>query len=500
MSAPVLSIASGLEIALEAFAQSGFRAGVWASSGRGKSHTVGVIAEELLGCGLPVVAIDPEGELWTLREGYRTLVVGGPHADLPATSSRACIREVLSTALAQRLACVFDLSEAVTNATQQEMARPVLEELFALQTRERRTVGLILEEVQVFAPQSTPSSTSEIMARIAKQGRKRGILLVVASQRTQAVSKEFMSQLNFPIVGGFEERVDFEAVKHHAGRKTFEDLNRLDVGFFWFPRISRLEKIRGRKVTHGGDTPELGGEIVLKQEVTDQELAAAVAGLAEAMRKAEEQERVERGEIAQLKRRVEELEALLGAKDEEIAQFEIALKVSAAQNAAHQRASAETRKVEAVQVHAEKVEVSGPQARPRPVRSPEAQPILPVNVLTALPAVPGGPLEWVEHPAIRDLLNRAMAAARRRLKGDGAGYCSFALAALARTKHLKAQEMAMAMGIPSDRSIRRVKTACDELTTFGLLRANADKSYSLDSDKIQQAVALAEARAARHRR
>ncbi|WP_437987978.1 helicase HerA domain-containing protein [Sorangium sp. So ce117] len=56
---------------------------------RGKSFGVGVLCEELLAAGIPVVAIDPEGELYTLRERFRVLVLVGAHADLPLPSGWA---------------------------------------------------------------------------------------------------------------------------------------------------------------------------------------------------------------------------------------------------------------------------------------------------------------------------------------------------------------------------------------------------------------------------
>lgn len=495
----MLRLADDLQLGLEQFAQTGWRAGIWASSGRGKSHTVGVIVEELAEAGIPVVAIDPEGELWTLRERYRTLVVGGPHGDLPACRARAAVREVLRVGLTQGLTLVWDLSEAVTNAAQQDLARPVLEELFAIQTRERRTVGLVIEEVQVFAPQSAPAGTSEIMARIAKQGRKRGILLIVASQRTQAVSKEFMSQLNFPIIGGFEERLDWEAVRHHAGGKGFEELNALPVGVFWFPRLGEYHRIRARRVTHGGDTPALGGDIVLRQTVTDEGLDAAIAQLAEVLRQAEEEERAERGEIAELKRQLEELQALLAAKDQEIQQLQIALKVAAAQASAREQARAE--RAASVSVEAERVEVKAraekTAGRGRQERTEQV--VIPASaVAIGLPAPPGGPREWIQHPAVQDLLKRAQALTQRHL-GCCGGYCAAALTAMARAPQVSAQDLALALGLGSQQSVYRVRVACRQLVEVGLAREHRGGTFSLHADNVQKAVALAEARAARKR-
>ncbi|WP_437525166.1 DUF87 domain-containing protein [Sorangium sp. So ce726] len=184
------------QLDLSDYARTGLRVGIWASSGRGKSFGVGVLCEELLAAGIPVVAIDPEGELYTLRERFRALVLGGAHADLPLPSGERAAEIALARVLDEGLGLIVDLSDQPTNRSQQEAALPFLERLWVLLSERRAPAAVVIEEVHIFAPQSGASLTSELLHRFAKQGRKRGVLLVVASQRTQAVSKELMSQLN----------------------------------------------------------------------------------------------------------------------------------------------------------------------------------------------------------------------------------------------------------------------------------------------------------------
>ncbi len=91
------------------YARPGLRVGIWASSGRGKSFGVGVFCEELLSAGIPVIAIDPEGELHTLREQFRVLVLGGERADLPLPPGRMGVHLTLSRVLEEGLGLVVDL-------------------------------------------------------------------------------------------------------------------------------------------------------------------------------------------------------------------------------------------------------------------------------------------------------------------------------------------------------------------------------------------------------
>ncbi|MGI9862725.1 DUF87 domain-containing protein [Moorella naiadis] len=474
-----LRISDNFSIALTDYVKTGFRAGIWASSGRGKSYAMGVMAEEFLEAGFPVVIIDPEGEFWTFREKYRTLIIGGPHGDIPHTNSRDAVREILKAGIAQKLALIFDLSDSVSNASQQKLALPVLEELFLLTTKEKRNVGLFIEEVQIFAPQSTPAATSEIMSRIAKQGRKRGILLVVASQRTQAVSKEFMSQLNFPIIGGFEEKLDYEAVKHHAGGKNFDDLYNLPVGTFWFPRLGNCYPIRRRKVTHGGDTPAIGGEVQLSKTVKDSKLNTVIEKLAEIVAKATKAEEEERSEINQLKHRIKELEALLAAKDREIEQLQIALKAEAA------RASTQllvAREMNSLSVNASHVEVRAPvENGPQKETEPTPEPALNAGDKLSADGL-------LEQPAVKKLLQKARFFTVKKLGGYG-DYCDSALVALVTGSQVTPEDLALSRGLGSAQSVYRLRTALRFLVRVGLAKEEAG-IFKLDVEKIQKAVGL----------
>src|SRR5262249_5141092 len=145
---------------------------------------------------------------------------------------------------------------------QQQAAEPWLEQLWERVSERHALAALVVEEVHLFAPQSGSAVTSEIMQRFAKQGRKRGVILVAASQRTQAVSKEFMSQLNFPAIGGFETERDYNAVRAVVAGHPFEQFRSLAVGEFFLPAAGGFHRWRARRTSHGGDAPawDLAGE------------------------------------------------------------------------------------------------------------------------------------------------------------------------------------------------------------------------------------------------
>ena len=331
--APVLALCDDLSVSLADYARTGLRFGIWASSGRGKSFGVGVLCEELLAAGIPVIALDPEGEIYTLRERFRVLVLGGAHADLPLPTGDAAVTLALRKALDEGLGLVLDLSDQPTSRAQQEAAYPFLVRLWSLLTERRTPTALVVEEVHVFAPQSGSALTSDILHRFAKQGRKRGIVLATASQRTQAVSKELMSQLNFQAIGGFEIERDYDAVKAIVDGHPFEEFRALPVGEFFFSAVNRFGRFRERHTTHGGDAPAFGGEIAAARRPDAQlgtlveELRAALA-LEESRARAEDPTRVLRAEIRRLEQRLEQAEEARSRAEAETASLRIALQVA----------------------------------------------------------------------------------------------------------------------------------------------------------------------------
>jgi hypothetical protein len=333
LSAPVLTLCDDLHVSLAEYARTGLRFGVWASSGRGKSFGVGVLCEELLAAGIPVIALDPEGEIYTLRERFRVLVLGGAHADLPLPTGDAAVTLALRKALDEGLGLVLDLSDQPTSRLQQEAAYPFLERLWSLLTERRTPTALVVEEVHVFAPQSGSALTSDILHRFAKQGRKRGIILATASQRTQAVSKELMSQLNFQAIGGFEIERDYDAVKAIVDGHSFEEFRALPVGEFFFSAVNRFGRFRARHTTHGGDAPGFGGEIAAARRpdaelgTLVEELRAALL-LEESRARAEDPTRVLRAEIRRLEQQLEQAEEARSRAEAETASLRIALQVA----------------------------------------------------------------------------------------------------------------------------------------------------------------------------
>ena len=74
-------------------------------TGAGKSSTMRLQVEALVGVGKPVCVIDPKGDWWGIKPnrsgqgpGYSVIIFGGDHADIPLTvHAGAYVAELVAT-------------------------------------------------------------------------------------------------------------------------------------------------------------------------------------------------------------------------------------------------------------------------------------------------------------------------------------------------------------------------------------------------------------------
>ncbi len=266
----LLNVADDFQIALDDWAESGDRDAILASSGMGKSYLAGVLMEEMIEAGVPVFIIDPEGENYTLAERYPMLIVGGEHqtvnVNLDDTKPEA-IENVIKTVLSQGISIIFDLSNR-TVKEQRLLFTLIVGKLFALQDSQenRRPVKLIVEEARIFAPQKAaglPELDGEtclsVFEDIATRGRKRGLNMLVATQRPASINKDILSQCNRWWFGGMTSTQDCKAMKDYLAEAGIdeEQIRDLEPGNFYYYAHGKTVKLksRTRKCAHGGATP-----------------------------------------------------------------------------------------------------------------------------------------------------------------------------------------------------------------------------------------------------
>lgn len=230
------------------------------ASGSGKSYTVGVLCEELLKNKVPFVIVDADGEHSGLREKYEVVVVGeGPDADLKWSR----------TNLAQLAADAPDMAPIVLDVSEcdkpKERVAEFLTRLYE-EVEERRTPYLVVvEEADRFVPQN--GERLAIINEIARRGRKRGMGLVVCTQRPSMVDKNVLSQCSSQIIGKLSVKNDLQSVAQFFGNRPPSQLTLLPRGeFYVLGAISAqptLVQVREMSTVSGGFTPQLGEELVV---------------------------------------------------------------------------------------------------------------------------------------------------------------------------------------------------------------------------------------------
>lgn len=170
-----------------------------AQKGAGKTYAMKGLVERLLDAGERVVVLDPLSSWWALKvladgsPGYPVAVVGGPRADIPLDPARG---EALGQFIAGGdLSVVVDVGELRRGAQLIPFATDLLE---ALYRHNREPLTVVLEEADVFAPQSPAQDGTRRMLdaadQIARRGRARGLRLWTITQRPARLHKDVLTQ------------------------------------------------------------------------------------------------------------------------------------------------------------------------------------------------------------------------------------------------------------------------------------------------------------------
>lgn len=170
-------------------------------SGSGKTYAALLLAEQMLGLGAQIIALDPVGVWWGLRAsqdghapGASVVIFGGEHGDVELGAGSGT---VLGELLAEQLfSAVLDVSHLLTAETKR-FVTDFAESFFQGKKRTKSPVHVFWEEAQTFAPQ-VPERDEGVMLgrveRLIKLGRNWGVGTSLISQQPQAVNKRVLNQ------------------------------------------------------------------------------------------------------------------------------------------------------------------------------------------------------------------------------------------------------------------------------------------------------------------
>lgn len=281
-------------------------------TGSGKTNTAAVLIEELLANGLPLTIVDIEGEYYGLKEQYDLLIAGrSEHAELEVSPENA---SALATVSVERgLSVILDLSDYTQDETYAFLVA-YFTALWEAASKVKRPYQIVLEEAHEFIPQGASTPLKQIITRIALRGRKRGLGIILMSQRSAKVEKDVLTQTSLLFL---------HKVVHPTDMKVYKDLIPLPaseveatVGALVPGSVVVVSNhrpvvahIRLRHTFHAGSTPDLGEIVQPDLRRVD---ASLLRDLQEMLAKAKPAAAKE-GQKAE--KRIKELEASLAERD-----------------------------------------------------------------------------------------------------------------------------------------------------------------------------------------
>jgi hypothetical protein len=321
-----LRLSSDFAVDTDDYKREGLRFSILAMSGHGKSNATADLVEDVLEQHGQVIIIEPIPEWHTLKARFNTVVViGGPYQDLPLEPAFA--HEYVKAALEKGISLVVNISDIEDDVEQLHFVSSFLWNLYRLEQKYRRVLFLVLEEADIYAPQSWDQTSKQSLSRvslIAKHGRKIGIFPILISQRPADLHKSPLSQCNINLFGKFTSPADLDPktglmflVKKQHLQITEDQIMKLPTGSFIVAHKGGVDTIAVRKrlCPHGADTP------LIEAKPFTADLSQALGNLREEITKAVEAKKGEESiikrqekEITQLKSQMKELEAKANIK------------------------------------------------------------------------------------------------------------------------------------------------------------------------------------------
>jgi hypothetical protein len=244
--------------------------GILAVRGAGKTNTAVVMAEEMWKAELPFVVVDPVGVWYGLRSAFdgkspsdlEIPVFGGRRGDVPLEKGGGQL--IADLVVDERLSCVLDCSEL----SEGDKIHFLIDFAERLYRRNEEPLHLFLEEADDYAPQRPLRDQARLLGawqRVVRRGRSRGLGITMVTQRSAALNKDVLTQIETLIVLRTTSPQDRKAIEgwveyHGQSRELLESLSGLENGeaWVWSPHwLGKLERIhvRRRETFDSASTP-----------------------------------------------------------------------------------------------------------------------------------------------------------------------------------------------------------------------------------------------------
>jgi predicted nucleic acid-binding Zn-ribbon protein len=282
------------------------RGAIFGKAGSGKSNSASVVLEELLDREHGAVIVDTDGEYWGLKEQYEVLHVGADEeCEFRVAPEHA--EKLAELALEQNVPIVLDVSGYLDEDERNAVVRETARALFEREKRVQRPFPLLVEEVHEYIPEGGAlNETGEVLIRVAKRGRKRGLGIIGISQRPADVKKDFITQCDWLLWHRLTWDNDTKVVRRVVGSDYAGDVQDLDDGQ-GFLMADFLEsdvlavRVRRKRTYDAGAAPGL-------DETETPDLKSIDADLVDDLKDISEREERRQDRIAQLEAEIDERE------------------------------------------------------------------------------------------------------------------------------------------------------------------------------------------------
>lgn len=317
-----LAIAKDLRLPVDAVTQ---KLAFLGRTGSGKTYGATKVAEQMLGIGAQIVAIDPVGVWYGLRlsadgsepSGLQLPVFGGLHGDIPIEPTSGAL--LADLVVDRGISAILDVSQLESDRDKARFAGDFANRFFFRKKAAPSAVHLFVEECQEFVPQNPAKGEEQMLHhfhRLIKLGRNFGIGVSLISQRPQEVNKKALNQtelmLAFQMTGPQERKAISGWVSEKGADEDVGDiLPKLQVGeaHVWSPQwlqISRTVKIAPKRTFNASSTPTVGGKAVEARPLGAIDLEKLQKAMASTIEKAKSEDPKHlRAEVARLKRELD---------------------------------------------------------------------------------------------------------------------------------------------------------------------------------------------------
>lgn len=264
-----LSDDAALNLTSAPYDTEGLTVAILGNKGMGKSNILAVFAEESHANQIPFIIFDPNGDAASLRElGPDVVIIGNPahdeiirRAHYPLSVVQRDPGSFVDMALKDGYSLVVDLSD-------QDEAEPLMTFTTLVNQHYKRAGKLrtpcfvLVDEAHLFAPQTGADEVERLsrraLGKVSTDGRKRGMMLVTATQRSTYLDKRIIFSANVRIFGKVTYFPDYKAFAEYTPA-TFQQMRGLRSGEVYIvsEKAWGLTRVKRRQTTDLGATPAI---------------------------------------------------------------------------------------------------------------------------------------------------------------------------------------------------------------------------------------------------